>query len=104
LQIAPSGYWRYVAQQREPVLLCARVKRDAALMPQIYRVWEQNMKVYDADKVWRQLHREKQTVARCTVERLMRRLGIEGAQSGLGCSDRDLRFLSGTPWAIMLPI
>ena len=40
------------------------------------------MKVYGADKVWRQLHREKQTVARCTVERLMRRLGIEGARRG----------------------
>ena len=61
-------------------MLCARVNRDASLMSQIYRVWEQNMKVYGADKVWRQLHREKQTVARCTVERLMRRLGIERAK------------------------
>ncbi len=51
-------------------------------MPQIYRVWEQNMKVYGADKVWRQLHREQQEVARCTVERLMRRLGIQGARRG----------------------
>ena len=40
------------------------------------------MKVYGADKVWRQLHREEQTVARCTVERLMRRLGIQGARRG----------------------
>jgi putative transposase len=82
LQIAPSGYWRYAAQQRDPALLCARVKRDASLIPQIYRVWKQNMKVYGADKVWRQLHREQQTIARCTVERLMRRLGIEGARRG----------------------
>ena len=63
-------------------MLCARVKRDASLMLQIYRVWEQNMKVYGADKVWRQLHREQQAIARCTVERLMRRLGIEGARRG----------------------
>jgi len=51
-------------------------------MPEIHRVWEQNMKVYGADKVWRQLHRERQAVARCTVERLMRRLGIHGARRG----------------------
>ncbi len=40
------------------------------------------MKVYGADKVWRQLHRERQAVARCTVERLMRRLGIHGVRRG----------------------
>jgi transposase InsO family protein len=82
LQIAPSGYWRYAARQRDPALLCARAKRDAGLMPQVQRVWEQNMKVYGADKVWRQLQREQQTVARCTVERLMRRLGIAGIRRG----------------------
>jgi len=82
LQIAPSGYRRYAAQQRNPELLCARAKRDAVLMPEIHRVWEKNMRVYGADKVWRQLHREEQAVARCTVERLMRRLGIQGARRG----------------------
>ena len=82
MQIAPSGYRRYAAQQRNPELLCNRAKRDAFLMPEIHRVWEQNMKVYGADKVWRQLHRERQAVARCTVERLMRRLGIHGARRG----------------------
>ncbi|WP_449392337.1 IS3 family transposase [Eoetvoesiella caeni] len=82
LQIAPSGYRRYAAQQRNPELLCARAKRDALLMPEIHRVWERNMRVYGADKVWRQLHREEQAVARCTVERLMRRLGIQGARRG----------------------
>jgi transposase InsO family protein len=82
LQIAPSGYRRYAAQQRNPELLCARAKRDAVLMPEIHRVWERNMRVYGADKVWRQLHREEQAVARCTVERLMRRLGIQGARRG----------------------
>ncbi|MCC2597769.1 IS3 family transposase [Pusillimonas sp. MFBS29] len=82
LQIAPSGYRCYAAQQRNPALLCNRAKRDAVLMPQIQRVWERNMRVYGADKVWRQLHREQQEVARCTVERLMRRLGIQGARRG----------------------
>ncbi|WP_449392354.1 IS3 family transposase [Eoetvoesiella caeni] len=82
LQIAPSGYRRYAAQQRNPELLCARAKRDAVLMPEIHRVWERNMRVYGADKVWRQLHREEHAVARCTVERLMRRLGIQGARRG----------------------
>jgi putative transposase len=82
LQIAPSGYRRYAAQQRNPELLCARVKRDARLMPEIARVWEANQKVYGADKVWKQLHREKHAVARCTVERLMRRMGLEGARRG----------------------
>jgi putative transposase len=82
LQIAPSGYWRYAAQQRNPELLCARTKHDARLMPEIARVWEANQKVYGADKVWRQLHREKQAVARCTVERLMRRLGLQGVRRG----------------------
>jgi len=51
-------------------------------MPEIHRVWEKNMKVYGADKVWRQLHREEYAVARCTVERLMRRMGIQGARRG----------------------
>lgn len=82
LQIAPSGYRRYAAQQRNPQLLCARVQRDAVLMPKIHKVWEKNMKVYGADKVWRQLRRDKHVVARCTVERLMRRLGIQGARRG----------------------
>ena len=82
LQIAPSGYRRYAAQQRNPELLCTRAKRDAVLMPKIHKVWEKNMKVYGADKVWRQLRRDKHVVARCTVERLMRRLGIQGARRG----------------------
>ena len=51
-------------------------------MPEIQRVWQANMEVYGADKVWRQLCREQHTVARCTVERLMRRIGIQGARRG----------------------
>ena len=76
LRVAPSGYRRYAAQQRDPGLRSARARRDDELAPQIKRVWQANMQVYGADKVWRQLAREGTTVARCTVERLMRRQAI----------------------------
>lgn len=51
-------------------------------MPHIERVWQANLRVYGADKVWRQLQREGHTVARCTVERLMRRMGLRGVVRG----------------------
>ena len=82
LQIAPSGYRRYAAQQRNPALRCARAKRDDMLNPEIKRVWQANMQVYGADKVWRQLNREGHPVARCTVERLMKRQGLQGVRRG----------------------
>ncbi len=82
LQIAPSGYRRYAARQRDPALQSARARRDAELVPQIERVWRANMQVYGADKVWRQLAREGAAVARCTVERLMRREGLRGVMRG----------------------
>ncbi len=82
LQVAPSAYRRHAARQRHPELLCARAKRDAVLMPQIERVWQSNLRVYGADKVWHQLRREGVTVARCTVERLMRRMGLRGVVRG----------------------
>lgn len=82
LQIAPSGYWKHAARQRTPALRSARARRDDALTPQIERVWQANMQVYGADKVWKQLRREELAVARCTVERLMRRLGLRGVVRG----------------------
>lgn len=82
LRVAPSAYWRYVARQRNPALQSARARRDACLVPQIQRVWHANFRVYGADKVWRQLQREGIVVARCTVERLMRRLGLRGVRRG----------------------
>ena len=82
LQIAPSGYRQYAARRRNPTLLPARAQRDIELMPQIKRVWQSNMQVYGADKVWRQMNREGITVARCTVERLMGRLGLAGVRRG----------------------
>ncbi len=53
-------------------------------MPQVQRVFDANLRVYGADKVWRQLLREGVAVARCTVERLMRRLGLQGVRRGKG--------------------
>ena len=82
MQIAPSGYWRYAARQRDPSLRSARARRDEVLIPEIQRVWHANHQVYGADKVWRQLRRDKIAVARCTVERLMRRLGLRGGVRG----------------------
>ena len=71
LQVAPSAYRQHAARQRNPALLPARARRDAQLLPQVQRVYDQNLRVYGADKVWRQLRREGTAVARCTVERLM---------------------------------
>jgi transposase InsO family protein len=82
LQVAPSAYRRHAARQRDPELRSARAKRDEWLMPHIERVWEANMQVYGAEKVWKQMNREDIAVARCTVERLMRRLGLEGVRRG----------------------
>jgi putative transposase len=77
LQFAPSTY--YSAKRRPP---CQRAVRDERLCAEIRRVHGENFGVYGADKVWAQLNREGIPVARCTVERLMRRLGLQGAVRG----------------------
>jgi transposase InsO family protein len=82
LRIAPSGYRRYAARRRNPALRGARARRDDSLIPHIERVWLANLQVYGADKVWKQLNREGIGVARCTVERLMNRLGLRGVIRG----------------------
>jgi transposase InsO family protein len=82
LQVAPSAYRRHAARQRNPALLPERAKRDVLMLPQVRRVFDQNLQVYGADKVWRQLHREGLAVARCTVERLMRLAGLRGVRRG----------------------
>jgi len=82
LQIAPSGYWQHAARQRNPQLRCARAQRDDTLVAHIERVWQTNMQVYGADKVWKQMNREGVVIARCTVERLMKRLGLQGVRRG----------------------
>jgi putative transposase len=82
LRIAPSTYYDHVAKQRSPEKRAARVKRDHVLKPEIARVFDENFAVYGVRKVWRQLGRESFTVARCTVERLMRQLGLRGVIRG----------------------
>jgi putative transposase len=77
LQVAPSTY--YAAKSRP---LSARAMRDEELKPEIMRVYEANLSVYGADKVWDQLNKEDIVVARCTVERLMRDLDIQGCRRG----------------------
>ena len=85
LPIAPSVYYEAKARQADPSLLPARSRRDAELVGQIECVHKANFRVYGARKVWRQLHRENVMVARCTVERLMRRLGLQGVVRGRRC-------------------
>ena len=82
LQVAPSAYRHHAARQRDPTLLPARAKRDAQLLPEVQRVFDQNLQVYGADKVWHQLLRDGLVVARCTVERLMRLAGLRGVRRG----------------------
>jgi transposase InsO family protein len=83
LPIAPSTYFEHRRRRLDPARRPAREKRDEALEPEIRRVWEESHDgVYGADKVWRQLHRESQPVARCTVERLMRKMGLRGVARG----------------------
>ena len=82
LPIAPSTYRDHAARQRDPARRSARARRDAALEVEVRRVFEENFRVYGVRKVWRQLQREGFDAARCTVARLMRRMGLEGAIRG----------------------
>jgi putative transposase len=82
LPIAPSRYYELKARERDPQRRPARARRDEGLCELIYRVWRENREVYGVRKVWKQLRREGQVVARCTVARLMRRLGLTGVVRG----------------------
>lgn len=82
LPIAPSTYYECKARQMDPSRLPPRAHRDAELSGEIRRVWNENFQVYGAEKVWKQLKRERIAAARCTVERLMSRLGLRGAVRG----------------------
>ena len=85
LPIAPSQYYEWKAREANPERLPPRLRRDRALVPEIQRVYEENFQVYGARKVWRQLGREGQDVARCTIERLMGVLGLQGVVRGRKC-------------------
>lgn len=82
LPIAPSTYHKHVAQRLDPLRLSARARRDIVLKPEIARVFAENFAVYGVRKVWRQMRHEGFTIARCTVERLMRDMGLAGVIRG----------------------
>jgi len=77
-----ATYYRHRAQRHRPELRCFRNQREDRLRSQIRPIWEKNRKVYGARKSWGQLKREGLSVARCTVERLMRKMGLHGVVRG----------------------
>ncbi len=82
LPMAPSTYFRHKTLQAHPEQRSVRVRHDEALRAAIQRIWDANYQVYGPRKVWKALRREGCRVARCTVERLMRVLGLRGAVRG----------------------
>ena len=82
LPIAPSTYHAHTARRADPSRLSKRARRDADLKVEIQRVFEENFRVYGVRKVWRQLRRGGFSVARCTVARLMRDMGLQAAIRG----------------------
>ncbi|WP_329453276.1 IS3 family transposase (plasmid) [Streptomyces sp. NBC_01724] len=78
-KIAPSTYYAHRKRQATPA---ARTVRDAELKTLIKEAYDANYRVYGARKIWRHLNRQGHDVARCTVERLMREIGITGAVRG----------------------
>ncbi|EDP61036.1 Integrase, catalytic region [alpha proteobacterium BAL199] len=82
LPIAPSTVYAHAGRRADPDKASARSRRDCGLREEIGRVWRQNFQVYGVRKVWRQLGREGIAVARCTVARLMRSMGLQGAVRG----------------------
>ena len=82
MPIAPSTYHRHVALRANPALRCTRALRDEHARREIQRVWDEHQQVYGPRKVWRQLRREGDTIARCTVQRLMKAMGLAGAVRG----------------------
>jgi transposase InsO family protein len=85
LPIAPSQYYEAKAREAQPGRLPPRLQRDRVLRAEIRRVYDENFHVYGARKVWRQLGREDVIAARCTIERLMRELGLQGVVRGRKC-------------------
>jgi putative transposase len=83
LPIAPATYYEQQARRKDPSRCPVRAQRDAKLRIEIERVWKASLGgVYGVEKVWRQLRREGIEAARCTVERLMREMGLRGVVRG----------------------
>jgi len=85
LPIAPSTYHRCKTLEQHPERRSERARRDEQLKLEIQRAWKEHHRNYGARKVWKQLNREAIPVARCTVERLMKQLGLEGVRRGKRC-------------------
>ena len=98
LPIAPSTFHAHAARRSDPAGLPARARRDVVLATDIQRVFDANFGVYGVRKVWRQLGREGKKVARCTVARLMRRMGLQGVVRG-----REVRTTVSNP-AVVCPL
>jgi putative transposase len=82
LPIAPSTYFRYKAEQRDPTRRSVRAQHDDVLRAIIRRIWNEHHQVYGPRKVWKQMGRENLRAARCRVRRLMRAMGLAGAVRG----------------------
>ena len=82
LPIAPSTSHEHAAKRRDPARRSERAKRDEVLKVEVQRVFDENFRVYGVRKIWRQLGREGIAVARCTVARLMRAMGLQGIVRG----------------------
>ena len=91
LPIAPSTYHRHRHQRTHPTRRSARAQRDDQLRVEIQRVYDAHQQVYGPRKVWKQLRRDGVRVARCTVARLMRAMGLAGAVRGPGLGHHDPR-------------
>ena len=89
LPIAPSTYYAHKALEADPSRRSPRAKRDERLKVEIRRVWDGNFAVYGAEKVWKQLNREGIGLARCTVARLMKELGLPRSSSGIPARSRS---------------
>lgn len=82
LPIAPSTYYDHLGKRADPTRRSDRARRDEALRPEIERVFDANYRVYGVRKVWHQMRREGFDIARCTVARLMKDMGIQGIIRG----------------------
>lgn len=89
LDIAPSTYYRQQQLARHPEKRSLREQRDDLVKLEIQRVYDENHSVYGVRKVWRQLLREGFSVARCTVSRLMKVMGLAGVRRGKNCAPRS---------------
>ncbi|OAN58789.1 transposase [Sphingobium sp. TCM1] len=82
LAMAPSSYREHAARRADPGRRPACARRDEEIREQIKRVHEASFGLYGARKVWHQMRREGIMVAKCTVERLMRAMGLAGVRRG----------------------